>query len=168
MGACRLRWRYPRGAGERGTSERGYTLIEAVMAIAVVSVGLLGVFQTLASTLDANSSARKRSFATHFAEQKLEEMRNEDFSNVTTTEDNTDPELHENLGRESTRETALWSMYVEDVSPTLKAVTLTVEWEEGQGKTESVSLYTLAERAGIGFIRYKWANGASGSVGGIR
>jgi type IV pilus assembly protein PilV len=134
----------------------GYTLIEVVVALSVISVGLLGVFHMLASTIYTNVDSRNRAIATHFAERRLEVVRETDVESLASSQGNTDDDLTRRLDDDAT-----WDLTVSDPTPgvaadapgtVLKAVTVTVRWKQGTDQ-QSVSLSTLAHSGGIGTIR---------------
>jgi len=53
--------------------ERGFTLIESMIALMVISIGLLAIGSFTISVMSADALARERIMATHIAEQVLEE-----------------------------------------------------------------------------------------------
>jgi len=53
--------------------EAGFTIIEGMIAMVVISIGLLALGSFTLSVLSADSLARERIVATHIAEQMLEE-----------------------------------------------------------------------------------------------
>ncbi len=53
--------------------EAGFTLIEGMIALIVISIGLLALGSFTISVLRADANARARILATHIAEQMLEE-----------------------------------------------------------------------------------------------
>lgn len=141
---------HPPGACRRPFG--GYSLIEAVVAISVICVGLLGVFQVLAGAIGTNAEARSRSYATHLAASRLEAVRGESFAALATSEESTDPELTAELGPSAT-----WDLLVTDAGPGMKSIMVTVRWRQGE-LNQSVSLGTLAQTGGIASIRNRYAN----------
>lgn len=132
----------PRGRGQ----EYGFTLIEAVVAISVVVVGLLGIFQVLGSSILTNQEARNRSLATHFAEKQLEVVRNTSFASLVSVGETTDPELT------ALSSDATWERIVTPVgSGTMVAVTIVVRWTQQQ-QPQELSLSTTVHRDGINSI----------------
>lgn len=68
--------------------QRGFTLIEVVVAIAVVALGLMAVFRVVHATVNNAAYLRDRSFATWIAENRLTEMRlGNELPSVDETED---------------------------------------------------------------------------------
>jgi general secretion pathway protein I len=55
--------------------ERGFTLIEVVVALAIVAVGMLAVFKTIGDTVYNVDELRDRSFAEWIADNRITEMR---------------------------------------------------------------------------------------------
>jgi prepilin-type N-terminal cleavage/methylation domain-containing protein len=61
-------------------AEHGFSLIEVLVAAAMLAVGLLSLAQLLAITVSANAAAGRRTYATVLAAQKLEDLRAEPWS----------------------------------------------------------------------------------------
>ena len=61
-------------------AEHGFSLIEVLVAAAILAVGLLSLAQLLAMTVSANAAAGRRTYATVLAAQKLEDLRAEPWS----------------------------------------------------------------------------------------
>jgi general secretion pathway protein I len=54
---------------------RGFTLIEVVVALAIVAIGMLAVFKTIGDTVNNVSTLRDRSFAAWIADNRITELR---------------------------------------------------------------------------------------------
>lgn len=59
----------------RSPDSRGFTLIEVVVALAIVAVGMLAVFKTIGDTVNNVDELRDRSFAEWIADNRITEMR---------------------------------------------------------------------------------------------
>jgi len=56
-------------------SSRGFTLVEVVVALAIVAIGMLAVFKTIGDTVSNVSYLRDRSFAAWIADNRITEIR---------------------------------------------------------------------------------------------
>ncbi|HKX98311.1 MAG TPA: type II secretion system minor pseudopilin GspI [Steroidobacteraceae bacterium] len=59
----------------RKTEARGFTLIEVVVAMAILGIGMLAVFKTIGDTVHNVDELRDRSFAEWIADNRLTEVR---------------------------------------------------------------------------------------------
>ena len=62
-------------AGARGRSERGFTLVEVLIALVVFSVGLLGIAGLQITSLKANHGSATRTQAVYLAYDVIDRMR---------------------------------------------------------------------------------------------
>jgi len=70
---------------------RGYTLIELLVALLILSVGILGLWKMHLITIDANSYSQYLNKASSLAEQKMEQLRAQaaqNFNSSALTEGN--------------------------------------------------------------------------------
>ena len=69
------------------TSARGFTLIEVVVAMAILGIGMLAVFKTIGDTVHNVNELRDRSFAEWVADNRITEVRiSGDMPSVDETE----------------------------------------------------------------------------------
>lgn len=59
----------------RGPDCRGFTLVEVVVALAIVAIGMLAVFKTIGDTVNNVSYLRDRTFAAWIADNRITEIR---------------------------------------------------------------------------------------------
>jgi general secretion pathway protein I len=55
--------------------DRGFTLVEVVVALAIVAIGMMAVFKTIGDTVSNVSSLRDRTFASWIADNRITEIR---------------------------------------------------------------------------------------------
>lgn len=78
------RGRDARGFTRRGRDERGFTIVEAMVAIAVMGVAFLGVGGVHAISSRAQSLGQNRGLARYVADQQLEMMRATPLTNIAS------------------------------------------------------------------------------------
>lgn len=59
---------------DRGKSEAGFTIVEVVMAISILSIGLLAMAKMQIMAIQGNSSAKWQAEQTTHAQDKMEEL----------------------------------------------------------------------------------------------
>jgi len=59
----------------RNSEQRGFTLIEVVVALAIVAIGMLAVFKTIGDSVNNVEALRDRSFAGWIADNRITEIR---------------------------------------------------------------------------------------------
>ena len=110
---------------------RGFTLIEALFAIAIFSIGILAVGSMQISAINNNASARMRTEATILAAEKLEYL--------MSLEDYDDSELSHNLPGDSHTPSVPvpgdiycieWVVTEDSPIPSTKTITLSVRWTD--------------------------------------
>lgn len=72
--------------------QRGFSLLEMLVAITILAVGLLGIAGLQGTTIRRNVSAMRNTEATALIEDKIEEYRNTPYANITVGTE-TDPNL---------------------------------------------------------------------------
>ena len=138
---------------------RGFTLIEVLVALAIVAIGMLAVFKVLGDTAHNVSYLRDRSFASWIADNRLTEIR---LSGEMPSVDEIDGEL-EFAGRR-------W-LWVQKVANTpvegLRRVEISVRREDDAEGSSLVSLagFVGAAAMATGPSSMPW-NGGGGIPGG--
>ncbi len=135
------------GVRHRRAVQGGFSLIEMMVALSVITVALLGIFQVLHTTVLSNVDSRNRAIATRYAERQMETVRNTAFSSINSVYGWTSELSTLGAG-------AQWERIVTPVGTggTMVGVRVTVRWQH-QKAQQTVSLYTLVHRDGINSIR---------------
>lgn len=136
-------------------TQRGVSLIEALVALAIMAFGLLGVAAMQSSLRATADVSRQRAEAVRMAQQKIEELRGFavlsgapsgqlDYDDVVSGSDAPAPPS----GYENTTFARTWTVTPPGTSaPAFKIVTVTVSWNDRSGTAESVTLATNITRA---------------------
>ena len=62
--------------------QKGFTLVEVMGTVSIMSIGILGLFQTLLLTTRLNTFSREKTIAMEAAREKLEELRVYEFQEI--------------------------------------------------------------------------------------
>lgn len=116
------------------SEEAGFTLVEAMIAMSILAVGLLGVIGMFTTSIGGNAFGGNMTQAATLAQEKLEDLRIEPYPNITT--DNTGEQISLN-GKTYTRK---WTVS-QDFSLKLKTITVDVSWTT-KGQTRTAKLIT--------------------------
>ncbi|HUU50117.1 MAG TPA: prepilin-type N-terminal cleavage/methylation domain-containing protein [Nitrospinota bacterium] len=108
---------------------KGMTLIEVLIALAVLSIALLAMAMTSLSVIRGNATNDMVTQAATVAQDKMEELKNIPFNNLNSGND---------TAGDYTRQ---W--VVTNISATLRQITLTVSWPNRQGGTSTFTVDTL-------------------------
>jgi len=113
----------------------GFTLIEVLVAMVILSVGLLGTAALITGIINSNKLSNRITTATVLAQDKMEEIKRIGYSSEN------EPRAvlsspYNNYEREVT------GLDVESPAANMRTVTVTVYWES----SKSVSLQTILAR----------------------
>jgi prepilin-type N-terminal cleavage/methylation domain-containing protein len=75
------------GGRDAGARERGFSLVEVLVATTLVATGLVGVAQVFTTVTASNLAAERATYATILAAQKVEELRAAPFDSTTSGAD---------------------------------------------------------------------------------
>lgn len=118
---------------------RGFTLIEALVTLMVVSVGLLGLAQLQVRALAASAQSKAQTTAANLAQQKIEELRGIHYDILTGGADQPTAQPGDNAAY-----TRRWTVTPTNTgAPTYKQVSITTSWQSAEGDPRSVTLETI-------------------------
>ena len=131
-----------------GKKSGGFTLIEVLVAIVILSIGLLGMASLTTGIINGNAFSKNASTATTLAQDKMEEIWEQDYSDVAVEGPANLSSSFANYEREVTVDT---SSFPDIVGPPaqligMKVVTVIVSWTD-YGGTHQVQQQTILSRS---------------------
>ena len=112
----------------------GFTLVESMLTLAIMSVGLLALAGLQITALRGNDLSRRMTTAVSIAEQRLEQLKNTPYTNIQAeaASEVTASNLH------FTRQVTVTNGPL----PNTKSVSVLVSWQD-QSKTHTLPLATI-------------------------
>lgn len=128
----------------RPPNQRGFTLIEALIALVVLSLGLFGLMQIQTRVMTETGDSKTRTAAANLAQEKLEELRARSYASIVSDDDGETVPVETGGTTDFTRS---WTV-TGYTSPPYKKVSVTTSWTNANRNTESLTLTTfIAESA---------------------
>ena len=118
-------------------SQRGFTLLEVLIALAILSIGLLGLASLTASVIRTNDFSDDFTTATALAQDKLEDLANTSYDLLSDNSDTVDADGSSNSSGKYGRD---WDI-TDNIST--KAIEVTVSWTSMQSISKSISFSTI-------------------------
>ena len=121
-------------------SQDGFTLIEVLVTLLILSVGLLGIAGLTAGIIRGDFFSKNITSATVIAQTQLEAVENKGYLNANTTNFPSSAASVSMGGVNFSRTTT-----ITDDSPAtnMKTISVTVAWNEANNAARSVSLQTI-------------------------
>ena len=114
--------------------QKGFTLLEVIIAMSILSVGLLAVCSMVHMVMNSNSKSKNLTTAVNLAQNKVDDLKITPYASIV---DSTENDLDEN----GTAGSGIFDRAVSvttNVAPDYKTVQVTVSW-----KTRQVVLRTI-------------------------
>ncbi len=122
-----------------GTGEKGFTLVEVLVASAIFTFGMLAVLGMLITAMGGNAQGRQMTEATNLAAAKIEDLKQTPYSQLASLSDSTtvtNNSVHDPFTR-------TWTIYTGVESPlNVKKAVVTTSWTV-KGHQHSVTIQTL-------------------------
>ena len=132
-----------RPCASRGSNLNGFTMIELMVAVAVLAMAVLGISQAYSVGFMGMADARDRTVATNFAREAMENVKNMDFELIIIT-DEENPGVPEILNGKFNRLVTVAKEIIDEVEILeLKKVTTEVNWLDRNGNSKKVVIETL-------------------------
>lgn len=128
-------------------SKDGFTLIEILFALFVFAVGVLSVVWVAAHSLEESRKTHLSTVATSLAQQKIEQLRNADYFELTSGQDEDDEGSEivlDEYGQPGGIFHRNWTVVEDDPMVGTKTITVYVTWEEAEERT--ISMATIVAR----------------------
>lgn len=124
------------------SNEEAFTLLEVLVAIVILSIGLLGMASLTVGIIKGNKFSNNVTAATTLAQEKMEDIRLASEANYTSVVDETAAALS------SPNDEYLRGVEVEDdvPAPWMKTVTVTVSWGGASKDEHSVEVKSIIMR----------------------
>ena len=110
----------------------GFTLLELMMAAAVITVALIGLLGVFSGCYNLSETTRNLNLAINGARQKMEEIRAHNFNDIHVFYNQTANSHFEVAGLADADSEG--SIVVDNSTPTLLEITVTVAWRQTGGR----------------------------------
>lgn len=124
--------------GRQISCQSGFTLLEVLVAIVILSIGLLGTAGLTTGVIRGNQYSKNVTSATAAAQTKLEAIKSGGYANATTA--NFPSDTVSMGGTSFTRTIAITSG---SPAANMKTVSVTMTWNESNNTARSVNLQTI-------------------------
>ena len=121
-------------------SDQGFTLLEVLVTLVILSVGLLGTLGLTTGVIRGNFFSKNITSATAIAQTQLEAAQREGYANVTTTKFPAATQVVSMGGVNFNRATTITN---NTPAANMKTVSVTVNWYEANNAQRSITLQTI-------------------------
>jgi len=118
-------------------SQRGFSLIELMVAVAILAMAIFGIFHAYSVGFMGMADARDVTVATNYAREKMEEIKNMSFEDI---EDEPSDDI---TGQTKFKREVIEEPIIDDEIDVGKEVTIRVIWYDRNNVEKEVKLDTL-------------------------
>lgn len=125
--------------------KEGFTLVEFLIAIVILSVGLLALINLQITSIQSNHDSKEMTRATFLAEQEMEVLKNTPYGTLSigTTQDPNNP--MNGLGHSGGIFNRSWTIQNYNGSNLMKEITVNVSWTL-RGRSHNATYQTVVSR----------------------
>jgi prepilin-type N-terminal cleavage/methylation domain-containing protein len=123
-------------------NNKGFSLIEFMIAITILSVGLMALVGLQSTAIKGNGSNKNLTTAVMLAEKKMEDLKNTAFTSLTTGTTNDPGNPLTGIGGSGGFFNRSWNVQTYSSSTNMKQITVTIAWTAA-GRSHSTSLDTV-------------------------
>lgn len=126
----------------RVKNQSGFSLLEVLISLVILSIGLLGLASLTAMIIRTNSFSDEFTTATALAQDKLEELVNTSFGSVVTGSDPSLIDENGDAGNTGSKYNRSWTI-TDNI--TTKNIQVTVTWSDINANSgqRTINIYTI-------------------------
>ncbi|MBM4314038.1 MAG: prepilin-type N-terminal cleavage/methylation domain-containing protein [Deltaproteobacteria bacterium] len=127
--------------------DRGFTLIEIMIAVFILVIALLGLISTTVIVIKSNSLSKMMTAATTLAKDKMEPLKNTGYNDLAGGTDYCDKDSTcQSTSTANSVYTRTWTVSADGVPAAgMKTIAVTVQWN-WQGSPHNVPMSTIVAR----------------------
>lgn len=126
-------------------NKKGFSLVEFMIAIAILSIGLLSLVGLQSTAIRGNLTSKNMTSAILLAEKKMEEFKNTSFTSLNNGTFNDPSNPLTSTGGTGGIFNRSWTISTYSGSTYMKQITINITWTEG-GLSKATSLDTIISR----------------------
>lgn len=116
---------------KKSIGKNGFTLIEVMASMIILSIGVLGLAPMIISAIQGNSFGDDMTDATLIAQDKIEELRNINYALIASGQDTVGTVQRQ------------WTVQNDTPAIGISQITVQTSWTDEEGNSHMVTLVTL-------------------------